>query len=162
MAGDPLHRSFPPPFPTNAPAGPSPTTLSALNSGNANGPWSLFVFDDSAGDVGAISNGWSLALSSITPVNQLADIGVTGAAVPNPGLVGGTLTYIFTVTNIGPNTASSVAFTNLLPAGVTLVSAGTSQGNLLTTPTSVIGSLGGLNVGASATVTSVVAVATTA
>ena len=154
---------FPTPtFPTNAPAGPYPTTLSALNSGNANGSWSLYVFDDSAGDIGAISNGWSLALSSITPVNQLADLGVTGVAGPNPGLVGGTLTYTFTVTNAGPNTASSVGFTNLLPAGLTLVSAGTSQGSLLTTPASVIGNLGSLNVGTVATVTSVVTVATTA
>ena len=54
-----------PVFPTNAPAGPYPVTLSALNGLNPNGSWSLFVFDDSPGDTGAISNGWSLTLSSI-------------------------------------------------------------------------------------------------
>ena len=120
------------------------------------------MFDDSAGDAGAISNGWSLALTSITPVNQLADLGLTAVAAPNPGLVGGTLTYIFTITNGGPNTATSVAFTNVLPAGVTLVSASASQGNVLTTPTSVIVSLGTLNAGAIATVTNVVTVTTAA
>jgi uncharacterized repeat protein (TIGR01451 family) len=145
-------------FPTNAPAGPYPATLSALNGVNANGPWSLYVFDDFGGDAGAISNGWTLALTSITPVNQLADLGLTAVAAPSPGLAGGTLTYAFTITNAGPNTATFVAFTNVLPAGVTLNSAGTSQGNVLTTPTSVIVNLGTLNAGAIATVTNVVAV----
>jgi len=151
-----------PTFPTNAPAGPYPVTLSALNGSNPNGSWSLFVFDDYPGDTGAISNGWSLTLSSITPVNQLADLGLTAVAAPSPGLVGGTLTYTFTITNGGPNTATFVAFTNILPAGVMLVSAGASQGIVLTTPASVIVNLGTLNVGAIATVTYVVTVTTTA
>ncbi len=116
------------------PAGPYPTALSALNGVNANGSWSLYVFDDSGGDAGGISNGWSLTLTSITPVNQLADLGLAAVAAPNPGLVGGTLTYTFTITNAGPNAATSVAFTNVLPAGVTLLSAGASQGNVLTIP----------------------------
>ncbi len=149
-------------FPTNAPAGPYPITLAALNGVNANGAWLLYVFDDSAGDAGAISNGWSLALTGITPVNQLADLGVTGVAVPSPDLVGASLTYTFIVTNTGPNTATSASFTNVLPAGVTLVSAGASQGNVLTTTTSVIVNLGTLNAGAIATVTNVVMVTTAA
>ena len=56
---------------------------------NPNGSWSLYVFDDSGGDIGAISNGWSLTLSSITPVNQLADLGLTAVAAPSPGLWAG-------------------------------------------------------------------------
>ena len=40
-----------------------------------------------------------------------------------------------------------MAFTNVLPAGVTLVSASASQGTVLTTPTSVIVNLGTLNAG---------------
>ena len=59
-------------------------------------------------------------------------------AAPNPVLAGGTLTYTFTITNGGPNTASSVAFTNVLPAGVRLVSASSSQGTMITNGTSVI------------------------
>ena len=151
-----------PTFPTNAPAGPYPTTLSALNGVNPNGAWSLYVFDDSIGDIGAISNGWSLALSSIVPVNQIADLGVTAVARPSPGLVGGTLTYTFTITNGGPNTATFVSFTNVLPAGVALVSAGASQGNVVTTPASVIVNLGTMNAGNVATVTNVVTLTSTA
>ena len=149
-------------FPSNAPAGPYPTTLSALNGVNPNGSWSLYVFDDSGGDAGAISNGWSLALTSISPVNQIADLGLAAVAAPNPGLVGGTLTYIFIITNGGPNAATSVAFTNVLPTGLTLVSAGASQGNVFTTPASLIVNLGTLNAGAIATVTNVVMVTTVA
>ena len=63
-----------PRFPANAPAGPYSTALSSLNGVNPNGTWSLYVFDDSGGDNGAISNGWSLALTMITPVNQVADL----------------------------------------------------------------------------------------
>jgi uncharacterized repeat protein (TIGR01451 family) len=144
-------------FPSNAPAGPYPAMLAAFNAVNANGPWSLYVFNDNTGDAGSISNGWSLVLSTISPVNQVADLGLTGVAAPSPALAGTMLTYVFTVTNGGPNTATFVSFTNLLPAGVTLVSSSASQGSVFTTPTNVIASLGTLNIGATATVTNVVA-----
>jgi uncharacterized repeat protein (TIGR01451 family) len=117
-------------FPSNAPAGPYPTALSAFNSVSAVGNWSLYVFDDGVGDSGAISNGWSLALTKITPVNQAADLALTGVASPNPGRVGSTVTYVFTVTNAGPNDATSVSFTNGLPVGLMSLSASTSQGTV--------------------------------
>jgi uncharacterized repeat protein (TIGR01451 family) len=144
-------------FPSNAPAGPYPASLAAFNGANPNGSWSLYVFDDNTGDAGSISNGWSLMLSTISPVNQVADLGLSGVAAPNPALVGTILTYVFTITNFGPNTATFVSFTNVLPAGVTLVSSSVSQGSVFTTPTNVIASLGTLNFGAFATVTNVVA-----
>ena len=145
-------------FPGNAPAGPYPALLAAFNAVAPNGAWSLYVFDDSGGDAGAISNGWSFSLTTISPVNQVADLGLTGVAVPNPALAGTTFTYIFSITNAGPDTATFVSFTNFLPAGVTLISSSPSQGSVLTTPTNVIASLGTLSVGAIATVTNVVAV----
>ena len=144
-------------FPSNAPAGPYPVQLAAFNAVNANGPWSLYVFDDNSGDAGSISNGWSLVLSTVSPVNQVADLGLAGVAAPNPALAGTMLTYVFTVTNAGPNTANFVSFTNILPAGVTLVSSSASQGSVFTTPSNVVASLGTLNMGATASVTNVVA-----
>lgn len=144
-------------FPANAPAGPYPAKLAAFNAVNANGAWSLYVFDDNSGDAGSISNGWSLALTTISAVNQIADLGLTAVATPNPALAGTILTNVFTITNAGPNTATFVSFTNVLPAGVTLVSSSPSQGSVITTPTNVIASLGTLNAGAIATVTEVVA-----
>jgi uncharacterized repeat protein (TIGR01451 family) len=145
-----------PVFPTNAPVGPYNAALSSFNSINPNGTWSLYVFDDTGGDAGGIVGGWSLALSMLTPVNQLADLGISGVVVPATCLAGEMLTYTFAITNAGPNTATSVAFTNLLPAGITLISAHPSQGKVLTNATSVIGSLGALNAGTNAFMTVVV------
>jgi uncharacterized repeat protein (TIGR01451 family) len=145
---------FPTPvFPTNAPAGPYPVALSALNGANPNGTWLLYVYDDRSGDAGAISNGWSLVLSMITPVNLLANLNLTASATPTNCFAGEIITYTFTATNIGPNPASSVAFTNTLPAGTTLISASSSQGSVSTSAASVVASLGNLNAGQAATVT---------
>jgi subtilisin-like proprotein convertase family protein len=55
-------------FDGTAPAPPPPhaAALSAFDGTDPNGTWSLFVFDDGAGDQGAFSGGWSLEIS--TPV----------------------------------------------------------------------------------------------
>src|SRR5262249_53934035 len=140
-------------LPSPAPAGPYPASMAALNVVNPNGTWSLFVNDHTSGDSGNIANGWSLSLSLISPVNQAADLSLTGVASPNPCVAGDTLTYTFTVTNAGPNTASFVLFTNPLPATVSLLSANASQGTVVTTPTSVAANLGPINSGATATIT---------
>jgi large repetitive protein len=142
-----------PSFPASAPAGPYATALSACNAANPNGTWSLCVFDDVGGDQGSILNGWSLTLSMVTPVNQLADLNLTVADAPDPAQAGEVLTYTFTVVNNGPNVATSVGFTNALPAGVNLLSATPSQGLLITNANTVVANLGTLNTGAVATVT---------
>ncbi|HXU77872.1 MAG TPA: DUF11 domain-containing protein, partial [Methylomirabilota bacterium] len=143
-------------LPAPAPAGPYPAAMSVFNAANPNGTWSLFAADHTPGDVGSIAGGWSLSLMMITPVNQVADLALSGSAAPNPVLAGGALTYTFTVTNGGPNNATFAAFTNALPAGVALLSATASQGSVLTNATSVIGNLGSINSGATASVTVVV------
>ena len=149
-----------PVFTNPAPAGPYNAAMSVFNTGNPNGIWSLFVVDGSAGDRGGISNGWSLAITTINPVNQTADLSLAGAGSPNPVLAGDNLTYTFTVINNGANTANNVAFTNALPAAVAYVSATVSQGNVNTNAGKVVANLGSLVVGASATVTIVVSPAT--
>jgi uncharacterized repeat protein (TIGR01451 family) len=143
-------------LPPPAPAGPYPAAMSVFNTLNPQGSWSLFVDDHTPGDSGIIAGGWSLTFKMITPVNQLADVGITGVAAPDPGLAKGLLTYTFTVTNAGPDTANFVSFTNVLPPGVTLVSAVPSQGTLATNAQSVGGILGSLDAGSNATVTVVV------
>jgi hypothetical protein len=75
-----------PVFSNPAPAGPYSALLSDFNGLNPNGTWSLFVLDDNAGDSGYIANGWSLALEAIVPVNQLADVGASATASPEPVL----------------------------------------------------------------------------
>lgn len=54
-------------FPGPAPAGPYGTTLSVFNGSNPNGTWKLYVIDDSPGDTGNITNGWSLTITAPPP-----------------------------------------------------------------------------------------------
>jgi Ca2+-binding RTX toxin-like protein len=61
--------------PYNAPAPPPPhgLTMSTQNGASPNGTWSLFVFDDlfSATGPGAISGGWSVAITTeVTPATR--------------------------------------------------------------------------------------------
>ena len=83
--------------------------------------------DDSTGDAGTISGGWSLTLTTISVVNPLADVSITMSAAtdggaPNPPFVGSALTYTIGVTNNGPEAATSVTVTDTLPAGLSYVS----------------------------------------
>ena len=66
-----------------------------------------------------ISNGWGLAFTVITPVNQVADFAVSITASTNQVVLGNYITNIWTVTNNGPD-AADVFVTNILPAGLTL------------------------------------------
>ncbi len=115
------------------PAQPFGTNLSTFNGTSPNGTWELYVFDESPGDQGIIVGGWSLAIESGNPVNPVADLAVTGIVVPNPDTTGGNLTYTFNITNNSPATASVVAFTNILPANVSFVSATNSAQAISTT-----------------------------
>jgi len=143
-------------LPAPAPASPYPAAMSAFNGSNPNGLWSLYVVDKSAGDEGNIAAGWSLAIAIVSPVNQVADLAVTCVALPNPVLVGDSVSYTFVVTNTGPNNATGVSFTNVVPPGAVLLAATSSQGIVSTNGNLVTGSLGSISVGASATVTVVV------
>ncbi len=84
-----------------------------------------------------------------------ADLSIIKTDSPDPVLVGQPLTYTLVVRNNGPNNTPAVTVTDLLPGGVSLVSATPSQGSCSGTSlvSCVLGSLGN---GGSATVTIVV------
>jgi uncharacterized repeat protein (TIGR01451 family) len=84
------------------------------------------------------------------------DLEVTKSDSPDPVIVGSTLTYTLTITNHGPSDATGAVATDSLPAGVTFVSATTSQGSVSESSGVVTASLGGMASGATATVTIVV------
>jgi uncharacterized repeat protein (TIGR01451 family) len=68
------------------------------------------------------------ASSTVTVAPPPADLGLTKTvsnATPN---VGNTITFTVTLQNSGPNSATNVAVTDLLPAGLAFVSATPSQG----------------------------------
>src|SRR5207244_11507651 len=93
------------------------------------------------------------------------DMAITKMDSPDPVSRGGTLTYHLTVTNNGtpamPATTSGVTLTDVLPAGVTFVSATPSSGTCSGTST-VVCNLGIFPSGATATVDIVVTVASNA
>jgi hypothetical protein len=72
-------------FPAPAPAGTSALTLAAFKGGTPNGDWSLYVVDDSTGDAGAITGGWTLTLTTLSVVNPLADLVISVSAAPDAG-----------------------------------------------------------------------------
>lgn len=146
-----------PNFTNPAPAGPYASVLSIFNGPITNGDWLLFANDDNVGDFGAIVGGWSLTLTILNPVNQIADLLVAASASPNPVLAGSNLTNTFSVTNAGPNDASFVWVTNVLSPNVALVSADNSLHAAFTTNgNTLVCNIGGLAAGASAKFTIVV------
>ncbi len=141
------------PFPAGAPGPAYGTNFGVFNGSNPNGTWSLYVMDGATGDVGNIYGGWSLSVSGIIPINQAADLSVAGGSAPNPVKVTGNLTNSFTIANGGPNSANGVAFTNVLPANASLVSASSPGGNYATNAGSLIFNLGTMAPGSNAVVT---------
>ncbi len=62
-----------------------------------------------------------------------ADLGISKTGSPDPVPSGSNLTYLITITNNGPQTATGVAWTDQIPAGTTFVSLA-SPGATCTTP----------------------------
>jgi len=95
-----------------------------------------------------------------------ADVGISLGATPNPVKAGRTLTYTITVSDFGPTAASGVSLTDALPSTVQFQSEGTTQGTCTTPAVGASGtvncSVGSLANGATATVTLVVKVISTA
>ncbi len=84
------------------------------------------------------------------------DLALSVAPSPNPALLGYPATYAFNVTNNGPDAASGVLLTNLLPADVTVISVSSSQGTPVRVGQSVSCLFGNLAVGAGASMSVVV------
>jgi uncharacterized delta-60 repeat protein/uncharacterized repeat protein (TIGR01451 family) len=140
-------------FPSPAPAGPYSTNLAAFNSSNPNGVWSLFIIDDTSGNSGIISNGWTLNLSTASPILSSADLVASVSASAGSVVVSNNLTYTVSVTNYGPGSATGVMITNTIPATATLLSSNASQGSVTVAGTQVVWNAGTLATNAGATLT---------
>ena len=81
-----------------------------------------------------------------------ADLHLFKIGLPSQVIAGNPLTYVFTVTNIGPSNATGVTLADNLPTGLIFQSATPSQGNCLGT-VSISCDLGTIANGANATVT---------
>jgi uncharacterized repeat protein (TIGR01451 family) len=94
--------------------------------------------------------------SQTTAVGQVADLILSMSDSPDSVIITSNLTYVVTVANAGPNAASSVVLTDMLPSGVNFSSASTTQGTCGQASGVVTCDLGAIAVQASATVTIVV------
>ena len=147
-----------------APLQPWGNTLSVMNGANPNGPWLLFIQDDTPSDSGTNFNGWFINLTTANPVGFAADnqlyvstavnsqlyANATNIAV-NPGQL-----WITTlaVTNYGPSVSSNVFVADTLPQipGVTLVGFTTNAlGSITNYGSTLIWKLGNLAVGTGGT-----------
>ena len=114
-------------FPTNfaLPVGPYAPNLAGFEGTDPNGNWLLFVADDSRGDSGNIAGGWSVAVTTGTPVSPIAELSVNSGLLGNAQnsvLIGNNVTFEVVIKNNGPFDATGVLVTNVLSSGLSLVS----------------------------------------
>ena len=117
------------------PTGPDPVgQLSRFDGSSTKGTWTALVSDQGTTTGGGTFNGWSML---VTPVHFACTafapaVGITATkTVAGTFRVGGTVTYTVTLTNNGTaNQADNAGheFTDVLPAGLTLVSATATAG----------------------------------
>jgi uncharacterized repeat protein (TIGR01451 family) len=98
--------------------------------------------------------------SNVTVVKGSTDVGVSIVALPATVFVTSNVTFTVTVTNRGPGAVSAITLTNVVPAGLALVSVTPSQGSCNSAGGVINCNLGSLAVNGSASI-SVTANATT-
>ena len=83
---------------------------------------------DGATDLGTVTFDFMLGNLTCCLDSSATDLRLAMSRSPNPITVSNNLTYSITLTNDGPGTATAVAVTNFLPAGVHFVSASSTSG----------------------------------
>jgi uncharacterized repeat protein (TIGR01451 family) len=132
------------------PSPPYGSTLSALNGGNPNGAWELFVQDDWPLDNGTNYNGWTLGLTLANPVGYAADNQLLMTNQANTITLGANAVFTLSVTNYGPSPSTNVFVSDNLPDNVTFVSVTTTNGHANNSATVVTWDIGTLATNAGA------------
>ncbi len=139
----------------SAPLPPYGTALSALNGGDPNGNWELFVQDSQKLGGGILTNGWSITVTMANPVGSAADEAVAMTDSTSFAPIGGDVTYSIAVTNYGPSPSTNVVVTDALPSDSTLVSDSATVGSIQQNGFNLVWNVGALatNAGAQLTLT---------
>jgi uncharacterized repeat protein (TIGR01451 family) len=93
-----------------------------------------------------------LVRTSLISTNPPADVALSLALTPPPYFVSNEITATLVITNHGPNSASDVSWTNILPAGAIVSSAQASAGSVFVNANIVRGTVTELNAQTSLTV----------
>jgi len=135
------------------------TALNGMRFNPPNGFSGAASLTITTNDQGASGSGGALSDTDTVSITvgpaASADLAITMTDAPDPVLVGNNLTYSIVVRNNGPFQATTVTMGDILPGGVTLVSATPSQGSC-SGMSLVRCDFGALNSGSTATVTIVV------
>ena len=128
----------PGPAPAASPATPYPADLAVFNGTSPNGTWNLFVLDDGTGDVGNVSGGYTLTITTgaassntlpvvVNPGAQTTAVGASALQISASDANGDTLSYsasgLPTGLNINPATgfiSGTTAATSTNPVTVTV------------------------------------------
>lgn len=94
-------------------------SLSGFNGEDPSGTWTLEVFDDAGGDTGTLN---SFSIEVCTAGSVSTDLAVTKTVDDSTPGEGSNVVYTLSVVNNGPENATNVSLTDVLPAGVTYVS----------------------------------------
>lgn len=89
-------------------------------------------------------------------VSPATDLSIVKTDAPDPVQVGDQLVYTIYVNNNGPFNDNAVTVTDVIPAGVNVISITPSQGTATTTPTGFTANLGAIAAGGSAAITMIV------
>ena len=89
----------------------------------------------------------------ISPPSTSADLAISASLLTPSPVVGGLMTYRFTVTNLGADPASTVIFSHSLPAGLQLESVDSDRGAVTTNGNILSANLGTLAAGEVVTIT---------
>jgi uncharacterized repeat protein (TIGR01451 family) len=142
-------------------SGAATFTLTAkVNAGTATGTQITDTISASSDTNDPILSNNSATVLTIVGAANTANLLITNVGTPNPVLQGNNITYTVVVTNNGPGTASTVAFTEALPANTSFVSVAASSGTggWTCSGTSISCTIPTFAVGASTTFTVVVKV----
>ena len=114
--------------PTGASGTATFTVVVQVNGGTATGTQIADTVSVTSGTNDPnLANNSATVLTIVGALNT-ANLVITNSGSPNPVLAGANITYTVVVTNNGPGTASTLAFTEAVPANTTFVSAAVASG----------------------------------